>query len=72
MAKIRKPRRTSPESLEAPHGRATPVIGSRKAPKKVRPIKADPAIERPYEPDALHRHDDNPWQDPGGPEPANG
>ena len=72
MAKIRKRRRTSPESQDAPHGRATPVIGSREAPKKVRPIKGDPAIQRPYEPDGRGPHDDNPWQDPGGPEPANG
>ena len=39
--------------------------------KKVRPLDADPAIDRAYEPGDEAKSDD-PWQDPGGPEPANG
>ena len=63
----------SPERQEVPEGRETPVMGSRRSRKKVRHLKGKPAIERPYDPDAEKaRRDDNPWQDPGGPEPANG
>ena len=72
-----KPRTTKPvkhpEAEEAPHGRATPVVGPRKAQKKVRPLDGEPAMERPYDSGAERaKGDDNPWQDPGGPEPANG
>jgi hypothetical protein len=71
MAKSRKAKPGSPERREAPHGRETPVIGPRQARRKVRPLGGEPAIDRPYEPDA-RRNADDPWQDPGGPEPANG
>ena len=72
MAKSHKPRRESPERQESPQGRETPVLGSREAAKKVRPSAGEPAIDRPYEPDDQRKDDENPWQDPGGPEPANG
>jgi len=72
MAKSRKSPRVHPERQEAPHGRATPVIGPRQSPKKVRPLAGKPAIQRPYDPGVVQRKDDDPWQDPGGSEPANG
>jgi hypothetical protein len=72
MVKSHKPESKSPERQEAPHGRETPVIGPRQALKKVRPLDGEPAIDRPYEPNGRHTADENPWQDPGGPEPANG
>jgi hypothetical protein len=74
MAKPRTSKSSKhPEREAAPHGRATPVAGSPKDRKKVQPLDGEPAIERPYEPGADDpRHGDNPWQDPGGPEPANG
>ena len=73
MAKPRKVRRESPERQEAPHGRETPVIGPREAPKKVRPLKGEPGIARRDETDVQPPNGkDDPWQDPGGPEPANG
>jgi hypothetical protein len=72
MAKSHKPKPRSPERQEAPRGRETPVIGPRKAPSKVRPLAGEPAIDRGYEPNGRHPADENPWQDPGGPEPANG
>ena len=71
MAKSTKPPSKHPEREEAPHGRATPSLGPRKARKKVRPLDGKPAIEREYEP-GQERAADDPWQDPGGPEPANG
>jgi hypothetical protein len=63
----------SPERQEVPEGRETPVMGSRRSRKKVRHLKGQPATDRAYDPEAEKaRRDDNPWQDPGGPEPANG
>jgi hypothetical protein len=48
-------------------------MGPRKARKKVRPLDGRPAIDRPYDPEAeKQQRDRDPWQDPGGPEPANG
>ena len=71
MAKSTKPPAKHPEREEAPHGRETPSLGPRKGRKKVRPLDAEPAIERAYEP-GESPEPGNPWQDPGGPEPANG
>jgi hypothetical protein len=71
MAKPTKPEPESPERQEAPQGRETPSLGPPKARKKVRPLEGEPAIDRPYEPGAEPTTDD-PWQDPGGPEPGNG
>jgi hypothetical protein len=71
MAKSTKPPAKHPEREEAPHGRETPSLGPRKGRKKVRPLDGEPAIERAYEP-GEQSEPDNPWQDPGGPEPANG
>jgi hypothetical protein len=71
MAKSTRPTREPAERDEAPRGRETPSLGPRKARKKVRPIAGEPAIDRAYEPDD-RRAPDDPWQDPGGPEPANG
>ena len=71
MAKPTKPPSEHPEREEAPHGRETPSLGPRRSRKKVRPLDADPAIDRAYEPGDEAKSDD-PWQDPGGPEPANG
>jgi hypothetical protein len=63
----------SSERQEAPEGRDTPVMGPRRRRKKVRPLGGEPAIDRPYDPAAdRQRRDKDPWQDPGGPEPANG
>jgi hypothetical protein len=72
MAKSTKPKPEAPERQEVPHGRETPSLGPRKAREKVQPLEGEPAIDRPYEPDGERPKDDNPWQDPGGPEPANG
>ena len=73
MAQSGTPHDPSPERQEAPEGRETPVMGPRRSRKKVRPLKGEPAIDRPYDPEAEKRgRDENPWQDPGGPEPANG
>jgi hypothetical protein len=63
---------TPPERQEVPEGREPPVMGPRKARGKVKPLKGEPAIDRPYEPGGDKRPPDDPWQDPGGPEPANG
>jgi hypothetical protein len=71
MAKPTTPPAGHPEREEAPHGRATPSLGPRKARWKVRPLGGEPAIDRAYEPGSEPPADD-PWQDPGGPEPANG
>jgi hypothetical protein len=63
----------SPERQELPEGRETPVMGPRRSRRKVRRMQGEPAIDRPYDPEMdKGRGDDNPWQDPGGPEPANG
>ena len=72
MAKPRKRSAKSPERQETPHGRETPVLGPRRARRKVQPLRGEPAIERPYDPGLGQKRDDDPWQDPGGPEPANG
>jgi hypothetical protein len=71
MAKSTKPKAESPERQEVPEGRETPSLGPRKAPTKVKPLHGEPAIDRPYEPGNEPAQDD-PWHDPGGPEPANG
>jgi hypothetical protein len=71
MAKSTKPKGESPERQEVPEGRETPSLGPRKTPSKVKPLNGEPAIDRPYEP-GHERTQDDPWQDPGGPEPANG
>jgi hypothetical protein len=71
MAKSTKPPAKHPERQEAPHGRETPSLGPRRARSKVRPLGGEPEIDRPYEP-GDERRSDNPWQDPGGGEPANG
>jgi len=72
MAKPSKPAPERPEREEAPKGRATPSLGPRTARRKVRPLDGEPAIDRPYDPGGDRRAPDDPWQDPGGPEPANG
>jgi hypothetical protein len=60
------------EQQEVPEGRETPVMGPRKAPRKVKPMDGTPAMNRPYDTGGDRRAPDDPWQDPGGPEPANG
>ena len=70
MAKPRKPKDEHPERKPAPEGRETPMIGPRRA--KVGRLHGEPAIDRPYDPGGDKRPPDDPWQDPGGPEPANG
>lgn len=60
------------EQHEVPEGRETPVMGPRKARNKVKPLKGQPAMDRPYDAGGDKRAPDDPWQDPGGPEPANG
>jgi hypothetical protein len=72
MAKSRKPKDEHPERKPAPEGRGTPVMGPRRARTKVGRLKGEPAIDRPYDPGGDKRPPDDPWQDPGGPEPANG
>ena len=62
----------APEHEESPQGRETPSLGPRNARRKVAPLDAEPAIDRPYEPGDDKRASDDPWQDPGGPEPGNG
>jgi hypothetical protein len=72
MAKPRK-RRKNPEREEAPQGRDTPVIGPRDAPSKVGTLDGEPEIARPYDSNGSAAvKDEDPWQDPGGAEPANG
>lgn len=61
-----------PERQEVPEGREPAVMGPRKARRKVEPLDAEPAMDRPYETGGDKRAPDDPWQDPGGPEPANG
>lgn len=64
---------SSPERQEMPDGRETPVMGPRRSRRKVRRLEGEPATDRPYDPGTGNdRADDDPWQDPGGPEPANG
>ena len=60
------------ERREVPEGRETPMMGTRKDRRKVKPLDGKPAMDRPYEPGGDKRAPDDPWQDPGGPEPANG
>jgi len=73
MAKSPQPKDERPERQPAPEGRETPVMGPRRTRKKVRRIDGEPAIDRGYDPGGgAAMHDDDPWQDPGGPEPANG
>ena len=62
----------APERQEVPEGREPPAMGPRKKRRKVKPLDAEPAIDRPYETGGDKRAPDDPWQDPGGPEPANG
>ncbi|MBM4438990.1 MAG: hypothetical protein FJ027_01100 [Candidatus Rokubacteria bacterium] len=69
MANPEKPE--APERRDAPEGRETPTMGGRKG-RKVRPIKGEPAIDRPYDPGTGKQKPDDPWQDPGGAEPGNG
>ena len=71
MAKSTKPKPERTERQESPQGRETPSMGPRNERAKVQPLEAEPAIDRQYEPRDEHK-DDNPWQDPGGAEPANG
>ena len=59
------------EREEAPKGRETPSLGPRPQ-RKVRPLEGEPAMDRPYDPGGDKRKSEDPWQDPGGPEPANG
>jgi len=72
MAKPTDRKSESPEREEAPKGRETPSLGPREAPRKVRPLDGEPAMDRPYDPGGDKRKPDDPWQDPGGAEPANG
>ncbi len=71
MANDKKPSE-KPEREQVPQGRETPSLGPRDAPKKVKPLEGEPAIERPYDHGGDKRPPDDPWQDPGGSEPANG
>ena len=71
MTKPTKRSPERPEREEAPKGRETPSLGPRPA-RKVRPLDGEPAIDRPYDPGGDKRKPDDPWQDPGGSEPANG
>lgn len=59
------------EPEDAPEGRDTPVLGGGEDRKKVKPLEAEPEIERPYDP-GVPQQESDPWQDPGGPEPHNG
>jgi hypothetical protein len=72
MAKSTKPKPESAEREEAPKGRETPSLGPRDAPHKVRPLQGEPGTGRPYDSGGDKRKADDPWQDPGGEEPANG
>ena len=47
-------------------------MGPRQAQRKVQPLEGEPAMDRKYETGGDKRKPDDPWQDPGGPEPANG
>ena len=72
MAASKKKKPENPEREEAPKGRETPSLGPRNAPRKVEPLEGEPAMDRPYDSGADKRKPDDPWQDPGGSEPANG
>ena len=72
MAKSTKRKPGSPEREEAPKGRETPSLGPREEQHKVQPLDAEPARDRPYDTGGDKRKPDDPWQDPGGAEPANG
>ena len=71
MAKEPRAKSETPERRAAPEGRETPVMGGRKG-RKVRPLAGEAGIDRRYEPGTGEPEPENPWQDPGGPEPANG
>jgi len=47
-------------------------MGSPKVRRKVRSLKGQPGVALPYDSGADKRPPDDPWQDPGGGEPANG
>jgi hypothetical protein len=47
-------------------------MGPPKARRKVRPVKGEPGVARPYDPGTDKRRPADEWQDPGGAEPANG
>ena len=73
MSDTSRPHEDSQERQQVPEGRETPVMGPRRARKKVRPLSGEPGVARPYDPGTeKKRADEDPWQDPGGPEPANG
>ena len=70
-----KPRDVNAKPAERepiPEGHDTPVMGPAKERRKVRPAKGQPGVARPYDAGPDKRPPDDPWQDPGGPEPANG
>jgi hypothetical protein len=71
MTKRPETKPESPERREAPEGRETPVGGGRDG-RKVKPLDGEPEMDRPYEPGGPKQKPDDPWQDPGGAEPANG
>ncbi len=60
------------ESQPVPEGHDTPVMGPPDARRKVQAAKGQPGVARPYEPITDERPEADPWQDPGGAEPANG
>jgi len=72
MSHSNEPDQKPAEQQEVPEGRETPVMGPRKARGKVKPLDGKPAMNRPYDPGGDKRPPDDPWQDPGGAEPANG
>jgi hypothetical protein len=72
MTDQRTPERDRGKGDEPLEGRETPVLGPRRSRKKVRPLDAEPATDRPYDSGAAPARPDDPWQDPGGAEPANG
>jgi len=47
-------------------------MGPRRTRTKIGHLGGEPAIDRPYDPGGDKRPPDDPWQDAGGPEPANG
>jgi len=68
----RQPNTKPAEQAPVPEGRETPVMGPPKVRRKVRRMRGEPGTARPYEPGAEKPGPADPWQDPGGPEPANG
>ena len=71
MSKRPEPKPESTERRDAPEGRETPVVGGPKG-RKVRPLGGEPAMDRKYDPGTGKQKPEDPWQDPGGSEPANG